>query len=64
MYVHTPNTFIIKSLIERSPASATGEYKLTGDKVHRDEDGSQRGKLGKHFVDLVVRVCHLDADLC
>lgn len=36
---------------------------LTGDEVHRDEDRSQRGKLGKHLVDLVVRVCHLNADL-
>lgn len=35
----------------------------TGDQVHRDEDCTERGELGEHVVDLVVRVRHLDRDL-
>ena len=35
----------------------------TGDQIHRNEHGTQSSKLGKHVVDLVVRVRHLDGDL-
>ena len=39
------------------------ELRYTGDKVHRDENRTQCSELGEHVINLVVRVCHLDADL-
>ena len=36
----------------------------TCDQVHRDENGTERGELREHIVNLVVRVGHLDRDLC
>ena len=35
----------------------------TGDQVHWDENGTERGKLGEDVVNLVVRIRHLDRDL-
>jgi len=39
------------------------ELRYTGDKVHRNENRTQRSELGEHLIDLVIRVCHLDTDL-
>jgi len=36
----------------------------TGDQVHGDEHCTQRGQLRQNVVDLVVRVRHLNRDLC
>jgi len=49
----------------REPNTVYGETELryTGDKVHRDENRTQRSELGEHLIDLVVRICHLDTDL-
>ena len=35
----------------------------TGDEVHGDKYGTECSKLREHFVDLVIRVRHLDANL-
>ena len=37
---------------------------LTGNKVHRDQYGTERGQLWEDIIDLVVRVRHFDWDLC
>ena len=36
----------------------------TRNEIHGDEHRTERRELREHVVDLVVRVRHLDADLC
>lgn len=53
-----PQTSVSSSI---GPKSSRGR---TGNQVHRDEHRSERGQFREHVVDLVIRVCHFDRDLC
>jgi len=57
-----------RPVLRRQLTSPFGKLSIaaerTGNHIHREQNRTERGHSREHVVDLVVRVCHLDRDLC